>query len=140
MRSLFPSSLPPNSIIFSLDVANLYGSIPILEGVNAVIELIETNLSKVNTFGITIDDIRGLLTHVLTNNYVRFNSEFFKQTSGIAMGNRLAPPVAIAFMHSFETRFLSTLTYGPMLYVRYMMTFWVCGRTALIGLTIFSIS
>ena len=120
MKSLFPAGLPSKSIVFSLDVANLYGSIPIQEGINAVMDLIETNLSKVNTYGTTVKDIRCLLTHVLNNNFLRFDSQTFKQVSGIAMGNRLAPPVAIAFMHSFETAFLSTLTYVPMLYVRYI--------------------
>ena len=36
------------------------------------------------------------------------------------MGNRLAPPVAIAFMHAFETSFLSTLTETPVFYARYI--------------------
>ena len=36
------------------------------------------------------------------------------------MGNRLAPPVAIAFMHAFETSFLSSLVDVPMFYVRYI--------------------
>ena len=58
--------------------------------------------------------------HVLTNNYLRFNSKIFKQTSGIAMGNRLAPPVAIAFMHAFETSLLSRLSDIPIFYVRYI--------------------
>ena len=120
MRDAFPLGLPANSIVFSIDVCNLYGSIPISEGIDAVLSLIEANLSKINTFNITLNDIRSLLTHVLTNNYVRFNSKIFKQTTGIAMGNRLAPSVAIAFMHGFETSFLSSLTEVPVFYARYI--------------------
>ena len=100
-KKTYPNGLPSRSIVFSFDVCNLYGSIPIQVGIDAVMNLIKTNLNKINMFGITIDDLRSLLTHVLTNNYVRFNSKIFKQTTGIAMGNRLAPPVAIAFMHYF---------------------------------------
>ena len=37
MKNLFPTGLPPNSIVFSLDVMNLYESIPIQAGINAVI-------------------------------------------------------------------------------------------------------
>ena len=120
LKDTFPNGLPPKSIVFSIDVCNLYGSIPIQEGIDAVINLIETNISKMNTFNISLDNIRSLLTHVLTNNYVRFNSTIFKQTTGIAMGNRLAPPVAIAFMHSFESSFLASIVDVPMFYVRYI--------------------
>ena len=120
MKDAFPTGLPPKSIVFSFDVSNLYGSIPIQEGIDAVMQLIEVNLKKINTFNITLNDIRTLLTHVLTNNYVRFNSKIFKQTTGIAMGNRLAPPVAIAFMHAFETSVLASLVNVPMFYVRYI--------------------
>ena len=80
----------------------------------------ETNLSKINTFGVGLNDVRRVLTHVLSNNFVRFSSKIFRQATGIAMGNRLAPPVAIAFMHVFETGFFSRLVDAPMFYVRYI--------------------
>lgn len=120
LKDAFPNGLPPGSIIFSLDVTNLYGSIPIQEGVEAVIALVERNLPKINMFGIALSDLRSLLSHVLTNNYVRFGSKIFKQTSGIAMGSRVAPPVAITFMHILETGFMSTLNFTPELYIRYI--------------------
>ena len=116
----FPEKLPPGSIVFSLDVCNLYGSIPVQEGIAAVVKLLEANWSKINNFGTSLSDIKDLLTHVLTNNYLRFGSQFFKQNSGVAMGNRVAPPVAIAFMHILETGFMSTYQYLPALYARYI--------------------
>ena len=36
LKDTFPNGLPPGAIIFSLDVCNLYGSIPIQEGIDAV--------------------------------------------------------------------------------------------------------
>ena len=36
------------------------------------------------------------------------------------MGNRIAPPVAISFMHVLESSFLSSLTLRPDFLVRYM--------------------
>ena len=101
MKATFPGRLPSGSIIFTLDVCNLYGSIPIQQGIEAVVTLLTDNLARVNMFGLTIPSFRTLLDHVLTNNYVRFGSQIFKQTSGIAMGSRVAPPVAISFMHVF---------------------------------------
>ena len=116
----FPLKLPPGGIVFSLDVCNLYGSIPVQEGINAVVEQLETNVSKINTFGTSLTDIKALLNHILTNNYLRFGSHYYKQTAGVPMGNRIAPPVAIAFMHILETGFMSTFQYLPVLYVRYI--------------------
>ena len=36
------------------------------------------------------------------------------------MGSRIAPPVAITFMHILETGFMTTLNFAPSLYVRYI--------------------
>ena len=120
LKDSFPMGLPPGSIVFTLDVTNLYGSVPIQEGIDAVMTLIRNNLCKVNLFGISLSDLRSLLSHVLTNNYVRFGNDVFKQTSGIAMGSRIAPPVAIAFMHVLESGFLSSVNLTPSLYLRYI--------------------
>ena len=120
LKDAFPTGLPPGSIIFSLDVCNLYGSIPIQEGIEAVMALVERNLANINMFGITPSDLRSLLSHVLTNNFVRFGNKILKQTSGIAMGSRVAPPVAITFMHILETGFMTTLDFIPALYIRYI--------------------
>ena len=54
LKYTFPNGLPPSSIVFSIDVCNLYGSIPIQEGISAVMSLIETNLKNINTFNLTI--------------------------------------------------------------------------------------
>ena len=120
MKNTFPSRLPPGSIVFTLDVCNLYGSIPIQEAIDSVMNLIGANQTKLNLFGSSLTDIRALLNHVLTNNYVRLGTNVYKQTEGIAMGNRVAPPVAIAFMHIFETGFMASLDLVPDLYVRYI--------------------
>ena len=94
LRGAFPRTLPDGAIVFSLDFVNLYGSIPIHEAIAATISLIKDNLSKINVYGLSLADIETLLTHVLTNNYIRFGSSYHKQTEGIAMCNRLAPRVS----------------------------------------------
>ena len=110
----FPERLSPGSIVFSLDV---YGCIPVQEGIDAVMKLLETNASKSNTFGVSLTDIQSILNLALMNNYIRFGSQFYQQTSGIAMGNRVAPPEAIDFMHIMETGFMSAFQYLPVLYI-----------------------
>ena len=120
LREAFPVRLPENSIVFTMDVRNLYGSIPIQEGIDSVMTLIRDNVAKLDLFGLSLTDFHKLLSHVLTNNYLRFGQAYFKQTTGIAMGNRIAPPVAISFMHILESTFLSSLHLRPDFLTRYI--------------------
>ena len=117
-------------------MVNLYGSIPIQEAIDATINLIKDNVAKINVYGLSLTEIRKLLTHVLTNNYIRFGSNYHKQTEGIAMGNRLAPPIAIAFMYSLESNFLKTCVVNHDLlfdmYVDDYFGIWVHGLKSLL--------
>ena len=63
-----------------------------------------------------------LLRHCLNNNYVRFGQKYFKQTVGVAMGSRIAPPLAIIFMDAVETLLLTSedSQYQPAAYMRYI--------------------
>ena len=51
---------------------------------------------------------------------LRFGDKFYRQTSGIAMGNRVAPPLAIIFMNSLERQYNTTAVNTPDLYMRYI--------------------
>ena len=131
----FPTSLPPNTIVFTMDVQNLYGNIPIDEAISAVCEMIRAHEDNINLFGLTLDKIKTLLEHCLQNNYVRFGDDIFKQKQGIAMGSRVAPPLAIIFMHVIESRILSSPGNQPVLYLRYIddiLGIWTHGPDALI--------
>ena len=135
VKRIFPGPLPKGAIVFSLDVVNLYGSIPIQEAIAATIGLIKDNLGKINVYGLSLTDIETLLQHVLTNNFIRFGSNYHKQTEGIAMGNRLAPPIAIAFMHSLESRFVESCYLKPSILLRYIDDYfgiWVHGLKTLL--------
>ena len=51
LRQTFPVRLPESCIIFTMDVCNLYGSIPIQEGIESVMSLIHENTAKIDLFG-----------------------------------------------------------------------------------------
>lgn len=57
---------------------------------------------------------------MLKNSYFRFGKDIYRQKMGVAMGNRLAPPFAILFMHNLETKFLATTDKPPVLWLRYI--------------------
>ena len=73
-------------------------------------------------FGLTLSDIEMLLKHCLNNNFVRFGQKYFKQTVGVAMGSRIAPPLAIIFMDAVESLLLTSedSQYQPAAYMRYI--------------------
>ena len=124
-----------NSIFFSIDVVNLYGSIPISEAIDAVCDTLRAHLQEVNTFGLTLDDIRSLLEHCLQKNVFSFNNEFYRQTLGIAMGNPCAPPIAILFLDQFERKALEGAPVRPSFIVRYIDDYagiWTHGEQSLL--------
>eukprot|EP00117_Sycon_ciliatum_P006709 scpid93346/ scgid5842/ len=61
-----------------------------------------------------------MLEYVLENNYFEFNNKQYRQQHGIAMGNHLAPPLAILFMDALEQKALQTAARKPDLYKRYI--------------------
>ena len=58
----------------------------------------------------------------VNNNYVRFGQKYFKQTVDVAMGSRIAPPLAIVFMDAVESLLLTSKDsqYQPVTYMRYI--------------------
>ena len=134
LKERFPNGLPPGSIIFSLDVTNLYGSIPIDEAVQTVMNLLQEHRHEMDLFGLEWTDVEPLLSHCLSNNYVRFGQTYYKQTVGLPMGSRIAPSVAIIFMGALEEVFLSAERDQPEMYMRYIddcLCVWSHGAEAL---------
>ena len=120
LKNKYPDSLPPDTIVFTMDVQNLYGNIPTDEAVDAVCNMIKSHQDKVDMFGLSLDAFKDLLQHCLQNNFVRFGDEYYQQTTGIAMGSRVAPPLAISFMHTVESLILSSPCEQPVIYLRYI--------------------
>ena len=132
--------LPEICIIASLDVVGLYANIPIDESIDAVIELLDAHQQQVDMFELSLSDVRQLLEFVLNSNYFAFGNEVYRQRKGLAMGNHLAPPLAIIFMSKLETEALSLSPYKPQLYRRYIddcITVWLHGLALLLEFVAF---
>lgn len=87
------------------DVSSLYTNIP----TKAEIDVVRNAISLNNVFTdneqcLVID----LLDFVLCNNYFLFESQFFQQTSGTALGCNVAPTFSVMYMNDFESRFVYT--------------------------------
>lgn len=94
------------------DVKNLYPSIPIKYGLQAIEELLECYMVP------NIKFLVSLLNWILTNNYLSFEGTIYLQTSGTAMGTPCAPSYANLVLYHMERSLVTQ--YKPILYQRYL--------------------
>ena len=123
-----------NSIFFSIDVVNLYGSIPVGEAIEAVRAKLDEHGRNIDTFGLSKDDISCLLEQSLGDNVFSFDNAYYRQKLGLAMGNPCAPPLAIIFLDQFESKAIAASPLKPVFLARYIDDYagiWTHGQQAL---------
>ena len=118
------NELSQDKIFCSLDVINLYPSIEIAYGIEAVIELANEKWQEIDNWSLSIDELKKCLTFVCYNYEINVNGKTYLQIKGCPMGAHFAPPFAIITMHKIETIALETLKsnfkFSPSIYVRYI--------------------
>ena len=132
-RSKYPTSLPPDSFLFTMDVSSLYTNIPIKEAIPMICDMIQRHIEAIITYGLTVKEIEHLLEVCLENSYFRFDDTFYQQKKGVAMGNKMGPPVAILFLHHLELEVRASAPLQPDFYGRYiddLLGVWCHGQEA----------
>ena len=109
-------TLPPGSILVTLDVSSLYTNIPHNEGMAACREALETCPTPAPPTNYLV----GLIQQILTLNNFTINGEHYLQTQGTAMGTRMAPSYAKLFMVKLEETPLTQNTSSPRIWWRYI--------------------
>jgi len=115
-----------NQYFYSLDVTNLYGSIPINDEENTtglitvVTKFFEQHQSASTMPGLSSSDFQCLLKICLTEDRYLLDGDCRKQTKGISMGNPAAPPLAIIFMDSVEKELLNRAGNAITIWKRYI--------------------
>jgi hypothetical protein len=116
-------------VLLSADVVNLYPRIPVVEGVQFVSEAIDDYNKCLLKGEVCVDKdlVCALLYWVLTNNYVEFDQQCWKQVQGTAMGTPCAVVYANLYLHVVEKKALLKMQEEMMffgvvflLYVRYI--------------------
>ena len=70
MRKAFPDlKVPENTMIVTMDVVGLYPSIPINDGIRAVLQKLEEHKDRIDMLGLSTEDIGPLLELILNNNF-----------------------------------------------------------------------
>ena len=124
MKNISMESITRDNLFISLDVINLYPSIPISEAIHAVINFAEKWWSHINNFGFSLDELKKCLSFISYNYEIQFENRSFLQIKGCPMGAHFSPPFAIIFMHEVEETALAKLYsetgYKPTVYARYI--------------------
>ena len=108
----------------TVDIVNMYGNIPTLDGLAAFEKAMDGRANK----SVPTDFLVALLSQVLTGNIFEFCGELWRQMIGTAMGTRAGPTYANLFMNSLEVDKLLGLWTGtkPLKWRRYLddILFW----------------
>ena len=115
------NNIPHYALLFSLDVVNMYPSIPLDELLTTISKVLHAypNLLKLNKYPSSPETILILLKTVLYTNFSQFNKTYYKQIYGIAMGTPCACTISDIFMCQFVRENLFNWKYKPRLYKQY---------------------
>ena len=109
-------NVPENHNLVTIDVSSLYTNIPHTEGILACrAALLNRDRDDPHTWFLLT-----LLRHVLTLNYFAFNGVIYHQTSGTAMGTKLAPNYANLFMGQLELDLIDSYPVKPTVWYRFI--------------------
>lgn len=113
-------TIPPDSFLFSLDVDSLYTNIDTKSGLSAVQKMFYKYPDSTRPDR----DLLCLLELNLTKNDFVFDSKYYLQIKGTAMGKSFAPSYANIFMAIWEEKALSSCPIAPLFYFRFLDDIW----------------
>ena len=76
-----------DEIMVSFDVTSLYTNIPIIDTLNIIKDYVHSDDQFARKTAIPQDKFLDLVNLVLTTTWYTFNSQFYQQTDGVAMGS-----------------------------------------------------
>ena len=112
-------SVPPHTLLATLDVASLYTNINNEEGLKAAKSTLEKSRPEAHIKPSNLSLLK-LLELVLTRTNFQFNGQNFLQISGTCMGTKVAPSYAINTLGHFEDQFVHTYPLKCLVYLRYI--------------------
>ena len=104
--------------LVSYDVTSLFTNIPLQETIDIAINLLFNHNSNLN---ITRKELKKLFLYATSKTHFIFNSKFYNQIDGVAMGSPLTTVLANIFMGFHESKWLNEYNLNkPKFYLRYV--------------------
>ena len=104
--------------LVSYDVTSIFTNIPLQETIVIAINLIFNHNPNLN---ITRKELKKLFLFTTSQTHFIFNSKFYNQIDGVAMGSPLAPVLANIFMGFHKSKWLNEYNLNkPKFYLRYI--------------------
>ena len=93
-----------HKFLFSLDVVSLYPSVNTDAAIDTLRLYLEKERKNIELFQFSIPDIVMLTKTIFQSNCFSWKGTYYQQRRGLAMGNRLAPVLAILYMDRIENQ------------------------------------
>ena len=98
------SPLVPKKFLVFYDVTSLFTNIPLQETIDIAINLIFNHNPNLN---ITRKELKKHFLFATSQTHFIFNSKFYNQIDGVAIGSPLAPVLANIFLGFHESKWLN---------------------------------
>ena len=113
----------------SLDVDSLFTNVPLDETLDIITNKLWDNNVKIEN--LSYSEIHEMLSITTKTSTILFNSNYYNQIDGVAMGSPLGPTLANAFLCSQKTIWLNEcpMEFKPVYYKRYVDDIFVLFRS-----------
>ena len=92
----------------SFDVTSLYTNIPIIDTLDIIKDYVHSDDQFARKTAIPQDKFLDLINLIFTITWYTFNSQFYQQTDGVAMGSPASSTTAEIYMQAHESTAIST--------------------------------
>ena len=104
----------------SFDVTSLYKNISVIDTLNIIKDYVNKDDQYTRKTAILQDKFLDLVNLFLTTTWYTFNSQFYQQTEGVAMGGPASSTTAEIYMHAHEQTAISTALHPPKVWERFV--------------------
>ena len=97
----------------SFDVTSLFTNIPIIDTLSIIKDYVNNDDQFTRKKAISQDKFLDLVHLVLTTTWYTFNSQFYQQTDGVAMGGPASSITTEVYMQAYERTATTTALHPP---------------------------
>ena len=108
----------------SFDVTSLYMNIPIIDTLNIIKDYVSNDDQFTRKTAVPQDKFLDLVHLVLTTTWYTFNSQFYQQTDGVAMGGPTSSTTAEIYKQAYERTAITTALHPPRVWERFVDDFY----------------